>query len=172
MYNKYWIFVPVAAITMQSAYATNYFSVEQAQQAIFAGKTFTKAFVTLTDEQKNEIEHRSDVNVRHKEIQVWKVSGGGYFILDDVVGKHEFITYAIGLNNDGSVKNIEIMEYKETYGDQVRDKEWREQFVGKTASSQLKLDKDIKNISGATLSSRHVTDGVKRILATYEVALK
>jgi FMN-binding protein len=45
-----------------------------------------------------------------------------------------------------------------------------EQFVGKTASAPLKLDADIRNISGATLSSRHVTEGVRRLLATYEVA--
>jgi Na+-translocating ferredoxin:NAD+ oxidoreductase RnfG subunit len=44
--------------------------------------------------------------------------------------------------------------------------------VGKTSQSPLKLDRDIKNISGATLSCRHVTDGVKRLLAFYEVALK
>ena len=46
------------------------------------------------------------------------------------------------------------------------------QFVGKTSQSPLKLDRDIKNISGATLSCRHVTDGVKRLLAFYEIALK
>jgi hypothetical protein len=36
----------------------------------------------------------------------------------------------------------------------------------------LKLDSDIKNISGATLSCRHITDGVKRLLSFYEIALK
>jgi Na+-translocating ferredoxin:NAD+ oxidoreductase RnfG subunit len=51
-------------------------------------------------------------------------------------------------------------------------KKWRAQFVGKTSKSTLKLDSDIKNISGATLSCRHITDGVKRLLAFYEIALK
>jgi Na+-translocating ferredoxin:NAD+ oxidoreductase RnfG subunit len=100
------------------------------------------------------------------------VSGGGWFIVDEVVGKHEFITYAAGLNADGSVKQIEIMDYRETYGGQIRDQKWRAQFVGKTGKSTLKLDSDIKNISGATLSCRHITDGVKRLLAFYEIALK
>ena len=88
------------------------------------------------------------------------------------MGKHEFITYAVGLNANGSVKQIEVMDYRETYGGQIREETWRSQFVGKTARSTLKLDADIKNISGATLSCRHVTDGVKRLLAFYEVALK
>ena len=54
----------------------------------------------------------------------------------------------------------------------MRDASWRAQFVGKSANSQLELDADIKNISGATLSSKHVTDGVKRILQKYASSLK
>ena len=100
------------------------------------------------------------------------MSGGGWFIVDEVVGKHEFITYAVGLNANGSVKQIEVMDYRETYGGEIRNENWRAQFVGKTSQSPLKLDRDIKNISGATLSCRHVTDGVKRLLAFYEIALK
>jgi FMN-binding protein len=86
--------------------------------------------------------------------------------------EHEFITYAVGLNANGSVKQIEVMDYRETYGGEIRNENWRGQFVGKTSESPLKLDRDIKNISGATLSCRHITDGVKRLLAFYEIALK
>ena len=68
--------------------------------------------------------------MRNREEKVWKVEGGGWLIVDEVLGKHEFITYALGLNADGSVKQIEIMDYRETYGYQVRDAEWRAQFVG------------------------------------------
>ena len=165
------ICAPVAAIAIP-AYAATYLTVEQAQQAIFPGQKLARSFITLTNEQAREIERRSDANVRHKEIQLWKVDHGGFFIVDEVVGKHEFITYAVGLNADGTVKQIEIMTYRESYGYEVRNADWRAQFVGKNASAPLKLNKDIKNISGATLSCRHITDGVKRVLATYEVALK
>jgi Na+-translocating ferredoxin:NAD+ oxidoreductase RnfG subunit len=128
--------------------------------------------VKLTSVQRKAIEQATSVRVLHDEQQVWRVSGGGWFIVDEVVGKHEFITYAAGLAADGSVKQIEIMDYRETYGGQIRDQKWRAQFVGKTSKSALKLDSDIKNISGATLSCRHITDGVKRLLAFYEIAIK
>ena len=39
-------------------------------------------------------------------------------------------------------------------------------------TAHLKLDEDIQNISGATLSCRHLTDGVKRLLALYDLVLK
>jgi Na+-translocating ferredoxin:NAD+ oxidoreductase RnfG subunit len=137
----HWIWLPVAAIST-SAYATTYFSVEQAQHAIFPGATFTSTGQPNT----------------------WRTSNGGYFVVERVVGKHEYITVAIGINPNGTVKQIEIMDYRESYGYEVRDASWRAQFVGKSTSSPLQLGADIKNISGATLSSKHITDGVKRVL--------
>jgi Na+-translocating ferredoxin:NAD+ oxidoreductase RnfG subunit len=164
--------LPISALVAPSAFAVQYLTIDQAQRAIFPGKSFTVASVKLTSAQRKAIEQASGVRVLRDEQQVWRVSGGGWFIVDEVVGKHEFITYAAGLNADGSVKQIEVMDYRETYGGQIRDGKWRAQFAGKTARSTLKLDADIKNISGATLSCRHITDGVKRLLAFYEVALK
>ena len=164
--------LPISAIVAPSAFAVQYLTVDQAQKAIFPGKSFTAAPVKLTREQKKAIEQASGVRVLKDEQQVWRVSGGGWFIVDEVVGKHEFITYAVGLNADGAMKQIEVMDYRETYGGQIRDEKWRAQFVGKTGKSTLKLDADIKNISGATLSCRHVTDGVKRLVALYDVALR
>src|SRR5205814_4640715 len=163
---------PISALVVPSAFAVRYLTVDQAQQASFPGKSFTAAPVKLTSVQRKAIEQASGVGVLHDEQQVWRVRGGGWFIVDEVVGKHEFITYAAGLNLDGSVKQIEIMDYRETYGGQIRDQKWRAQFVGKTSKSTLKLDSDVKNISGATLSCRHITDGVKRLLAVYEIALR
>src|SRR5579884_417235 len=126
--NPYrWAWLPVAVIST-SAYATTYFSVEQAQHAIFPGATFTSA----------------------GQPDVWRASTGGLFIVDRVVGKHEYITYAIGLTPAGTVKQIEIMQYNESYGYEVRNAAWRAQFVGKSAASPLQLNADIKNISGAT----------------------
>jgi Na+-translocating ferredoxin:NAD+ oxidoreductase RnfG subunit len=42
---------------------------------------------------------------------------------------------------------------------------WRKQFRGKTADAPLQVGKDIRNISGATISSNSVTRGVKQALA-------
>ena len=145
------------AIFAPAAHAAVYLSVEQAQQAIFPGARFTMEALALPDAA-----HR----------KLWRVSEGGWFIVDAVLGKHELITYAVGLGADGSVRGVEILEYLESYGYQIHDAAWRRQFAGKTARDPLKLDQDIRNISGATLSCRHVTDGIKRLLGFYESALK
>jgi len=164
---------PTLVCTATSAsYATTYLTVDQAQRAIFPGARLTPADVTLTDAQRKAIERASGVRVRNVEQKVWKVEGGGWLILDEVLGKHEFISYALGLNADGSVKQVEVMDYRETYGHEIRNEKWRAQFVGKTNKSKLKRDDDIKNITGATLSCRHITEGVKRLLAFHELVLK
>ena len=166
-----WLALPVAVIS-SSAYASTYLTTEQAQQAIFPGKSLTAAFVTLSDAQAQAIEKATGVSVRDRQIRAWKVEDGGWFVLDEVVGKHEFITYAVGIDAAGGVKDIEILDYRETYGYQVRNADWRAQFVGKTAADPLKLNHDIHLISGATLSCKHVTEGVRRVLATYALVLK
>ena len=163
---------PVALVCAVPGHAAQYLTVEQAQQAIFPGASFTRADVTLSDEQKKQIEDASGADVRDRTQQVWKVEGGGWLIIDEVLGKHEFITYALGLDAAGAVKQIEVLDYRETYGSEIRDAKWRAQFTGMTSPSAPKLGKNIQNVSGATLSCRHLTDGVRRLLVFHDVALR
>jgi Na+-translocating ferredoxin:NAD+ oxidoreductase RnfG subunit len=166
-----WMLSPVALVS-SPAYAATYLTVEQAQAAMFPGAQLTRAFVTLTGEQVAAIEKETGVNVRTTEVQRWKSADGGSFIVDEVAGKHEFFTIAVALNADSRVRQIEIMDYKESYGCEVRDEAWRQQLTGKTSAASLSPGDDIKNISGATMSCRHVTDAVKRVLATYYIAIE
>ena len=161
----------VALVASTSGFATEYLTVAQAQQAIFPGATFTDITLRLTPDQVKVVAQKSGVRLRSPDIRVWRASTGGWFFVDEELGKHEFITYAVGLDAKGAVCEVEILVYKESYGQQVQTPQWLAQFTGKTAASPLKLDEDIKNISGATLSSRHVMEGVKRILAIHETAL-
>lgn len=163
----------VAAIVVPvGAHAKTFLSVEQAQQAMFGNASMTPAPLVLTSAQQDKLHDASSVSLPFDGRRVWKVAGGGWFVVDQVVGKHEFITYAVGIDATGKVKDIEILEYLESYGYEVADAAWRKQFVGKGADAPLKLGKDIDNIAGATLSSKHITDGVRRVMTMYDLALK
>jgi hypothetical protein len=164
--------LPAIVIFAGSAFATVYLTVEQAQSLLFPGATFEPFPITLTAEQAKAIERASGVNVRDKQLRAWRVSTGGWFIVDEVVGKHEFIPFVLGLDDRGAVKGVEILEYREAYGGQIREPRWLQQFAGRRPGTRLLLEKEIHNISGATLSCKHVTDGVTRLLATYEIALR
>jgi hypothetical protein len=166
------LLIPAAALVVAApVQATVYLTVTQAQQLMFPGAVLTPAFVTLSADQARAVEHDTGVDVLSRQLRIWRSSTGGWFIADQVVGKHDFIPIALALDADGAVKDVEILEYRETYGDQVRNAAWRAQFTGKTQAATLTLGKDIRNISGATLSCRHITDGVKRLLATWALVV-
>jgi Na+-translocating ferredoxin:NAD+ oxidoreductase RnfG subunit len=170
------LFIPLAVL-VAPAYAVEYLTVEQAQAQLFAGaRVFVQHDVTLSDEQRDAIKERAGVRQRSAKQAVWSAQREGeslgWFIADEVIGKHEFITYAVAISPQGSVLGIEIMSYRETHGGQVRDADWRNEFAGKTLADPLKLGKDIPNISGATLSCRNVTDGVKRLLVLHDLVLR
>lgn len=160
-----------ALVASTSGYATDYLTVEQAQQVMFPGATLVSTALTLSPAQVKAVAQKSGVKLRSAAVRIWAVTGGGWFFVDEVLGKHEFITYAVGLDATGAVRGVEILSYREAYGGQISQPKWRAQFTGKTAASPLKLDEDIANISGATLSCRHVMEGVKRVLAIHEIAL-
>jgi len=172
------IAVPVAVFSaVGTVHAIQYFSVEQAQRLMFGpGAQFQRRDLKLSKEVSREVEKASGVRMRLLDVPLWEVRENdkliGYFIVDEVYGKHEFITYAVALETDGRLRQIEILDYRETYGYQVRDSAWRAQFIGKTSADPLKFDEDIKNISGATLSCRHLTEGVRRLLAIYDRVLR
>ena len=173
-----WAAPPAIVVSIAApAHAVRYLSVEQAQKVAFPDATrFVEVHVIFTAADVASIERRSGQKVRARGQQVWRALVDdrivGFFVVDYVIGKHLVIDYAIALDPGGQVRHVEILEYRESYGGEISNRSWLAQFVGKTSRDPLELDQDIRNISGATLSSRHVTEGVKRVLALYETCLK
>ncbi len=94
----------------------------------------------------------------------------GRAVVEDVIGKSLPITYLLILAPDNRVRAIEILDYREAHGGEVRREKWRAQFAGLGASDEVKLGSDIRNIAGATLSCRALTDAVHDVLAIAAVA--
>ncbi|MBI2379811.1 MAG: FMN-binding protein [Gammaproteobacteria bacterium] len=151
--------------------ATSYLSAAEAQKLLWGDSPLHPVAVSLTEAQRSAIAETSGVRVRNAELRAWKTDSNGWFILDEVIGKHENIDLAVALTAEGKVKGIEILTYRETYGSEVRSPKWLAQFLGKGSAPKLELDRDIQNISGATLSCRHITDGINRLTATWELVL-
>lgn len=169
--------VVTGAVMPMPVLAAQYFTVEMVQKALFPdAQEFVRRPVNLTLEQRKFIEAASPTRTPFPDQGIWEAHRGGallgYVVVDQVYGKHEFITYATALTPDGAVKQIEIMDYRETYGYEVRNEKWRQQFVGKKFGAPVKVDADIQNIGGATLSSVHMAEGVRRILAIHQAVLK
>ena len=159
----------IATVPVSSpAWAKYYLTLEQAQSQLFPGASFTPAFVTLGDSEREAIVDDSQATVWNRDVKVWKVSTGGWFFIDQVLGRDDWISYAVALDEKGVVKGIEILECLENY-DQITLPAWRKQLVGKRHG---KMDvTSITSISGVTLSCEHVAEGVKRVLSTYALVI-
>ena len=165
----------VASVTASaSAFAVDYLSAEQAARLMFPDADRFEAREVVLDAAQLQSLAAQGIQPRS---QRWAASLAlqgskplGYVVTDAVVGKFELIGYAVGIGLDGAVRQIEILSYRESHGGEVRLPAWRRQFVGKTAASALRVGDDIANISGATLSCTHVTDGVRRIVAVVRAA--
>jgi hypothetical protein len=125
----------------------------------------------LTVEQSQKLSFPSATDFVPIGARAWKVAADGKtvgrYIVDHVIGKHLYIDYAVTLDAGGRIQRVDILQYREAYGGEVRDRSWLNQFVGKTSASTLRVGVDIRNISGATLSCQHLTEGIKRIVSRY-----
>ena len=157
--------------------AERFMSIEQAQKLCYpAADHFESRTVRFSPDQTKAIQAATGQRVPNKGNRTWSAWQGtnllGTLIFDQVLGKHEVIDYAVAIAPTGTVQRVEILEYRESHGSDIRGAKWREQFKGKTSQSKLKLNDDVYNISGATISCRHVTEGVRRVLATYELVIQ
>ena len=159
----------VGAAAPTSAFAVDYLSAEQAAKLMFPdADAFEARDFDLDAAQLQRLE-AGGVKARSAHWSTRAARRGdatlGYVVVDNVIGKVELITYAVGIGLDGSVRQVEILSYRESHGYEVRLPAWRRQFVGKGTAAPIKVGDDISNISGATLSCTHITDGVRRIVA-------
>ena len=92
----------------------------------------------------------------------------GYGVVDNVKGKTQLITYLVATKPDGTIADVDVLAYRESYGGEIAYDSFRKQFRNKTSSDEFQPGKDIKNVSGATISVRAITFGTKRIVATLD----
>lgn len=126
----------------------------------------------LTPDQKIRIQDRIGWKFPEESFRAFKAETDGkvdgYAVIQETIGKHRPITYIVGVTPQGKVFDVEIMVYRESKGSEVHRKRFNAQYEGKTAQDPISINKDIINITGATMSVRSVSAGVKRALVLVE----
>src|SRR5690349_19874416 len=124
--------------------------------------------IRLTPEKKNQIEERIGWKFPEQAFEVYIGETGaqvdGYAVVQNTIGKHKPMTYMVGVDGEGSVSNIELLVFRESRGSDVRKKRFNAQYEGKTVLDPVRINKDITNITGATMSVRSMSAGIKRVL--------
>ena len=146
-----------------------YLTDEQAAELMFPdSENVRREVMTLTPEQKAAIEAR--IKWRFPEqffvcfIGESKGKVDGWALVQHTIGKHKPMSYMVGVDPDGDVSNVELLIYREARGAEVRTKRFNFQYQGKDVRDPIRINRDIINISGATMSVRSMSAGVKRVL--------
>lgn len=146
-----------------------YLTEEQALKLLFPKSQQVRAeTLRLTPDQKARIQEKIGWKFPEESFRAFKAESNGkvdgYAVIQETIGKHRPITYIVGVTPDGKVSDIEILVYRESKGSEVRMKRFNSQYEGKTTLDPIRINKDIINITGATMSVRSVSAGVKRAL--------
>lgn len=127
-----------------------------------------KELIKLSPEKKVFIEERIGWKFPEESFEVYIGETGsqidGYAVVQNTIGKHKPMTYIVGIDNKGFVSDIELLVFREARGSEVRQKRFNAQYEGKSVLDPVRINKDIINISGATMSVRSMSAGIKRVL--------
>jgi Na+-translocating ferredoxin:NAD+ oxidoreductase RnfG subunit len=127
-----------------------------------------KELLSVPTDKKMMIEERIGWKFPETAFEVYIGETGaqvdGYALIQNTIGKHKPMTYMVGVDNTGHVLNVELLVFREARGSEVRTKRFNVQYEGKTVLDPVRINKDIINISGATMSVRSMTAGIKRVL--------
>jgi len=127
-----------------------------------------KDILRLSQDQKGVVEQRIGWKFPEDSFEVYVGETGtqvdGYALIQNTIGKHKPMTYMVGVDARGRVSNVELLVFREARGSEVRTKRFNVQYEGKTVLDPVRINKDIINITGATMSVRSISAGVKRVL--------
>ena len=146
-----------------------YFTEEEAAKVMFPeSENIHHETLTLTPKQKTLVEEHIGWKFPEHEFSVYigetKSKRDGYAIVQNTIGKHRPITYMVGVDAEGDVTNFEVLVYREARGNEIATKRFNYQYQGKDVRDPIRINRDIINISGATMSVRSASAGVKRVL--------
>lgn len=132
--------------------------------------------IVLGDEESERIEALTGEAVKARVVVLHTA-----YDADDVVLGHAHIdvhivrtkpeAFMIVLMPDGTVRSVRVLAFHEPL-DYLPTDRWYAQFAGKTKADALRVGRDVHGVVGATLSARAAADGVRRMLAYWEVLLR
>jgi len=166
------ILLSVLTFHCRSAEGVVYLTKERALHLAFpeAERIETRRIV-INKERKKRIEEGAHAPLlfSRKEVYLGMVKSKpvGYAFIHDVKGKSLPITFLLVIDPQGSVRRVEILAYRESHGGEIRYPHFLKQFLGKTSADPVRNQRDIRNISGATISCRAVADGVRTLLVLW-----
>ncbi|HSR66789.1 MAG TPA: FMN-binding protein [Acidobacteriota bacterium] len=145
---------------------------QEALKAAYPGAEFEAERVFLSEEQQSRAARLAGVEVPSALIARYLAHRKGRRVgrayVDTHVVRTKKETLLICLNPDGSVRRIETTAFLEP-PEYEAPQEWRRQYRDRQLNDDLNLNRSIRPLAGATLTTRAVNEAVRRVLAIDQV---
>ena len=128
--------------------------------------------ISLTKEEKSQLQNSlrrkiyEDFFIVYMGMKSGKVTG--YAMITEEIGKFHPYTFIVSVDLKGKINKIAILVYRESRGSDIAKKRFLYQFKGKSLKNKIRINKDIINISGATMSVVTMCKGVKKVLVVID----
>ena len=88
----------------------------------------------------------------------------GWAVELDEPGKNKPITFLAGIDSQGKVSDVYVLEFRDLFGSEIKRRSFLKQFRDKSVNDPLAVGRDIDAVTQATISSRAATTAVKKAL--------
>jgi transcriptional regulator of nitric oxide reductase len=151
-------------------------TLDDALQLAFPDAKTSRETLFLSDEERREIEVLCGQELPGGLATRFVARGDqgevqGYAYVDTHVVRTLPETVMVVIDPSGAVRRVEVVSFREPL-DYVPREGWYRQFDGEELDDDLQLKRDIRPVTGATLTARATTDAVRRVLAIHQVAEK
>ncbi len=157
-----------------AAWATVLITVDEALALAFPDSATERQTLFLSGEQRDRVAKDSGAEVSSSLATRYVARGAdgavrGWAYLDTHRVRTLPETVMVVLGADGTVRRVEVVTFREPLEYMPR-RGWYEQYEGQKLDDDLALKRDIRPVTGATLTARATTEAVRRVLAIHAVA--
>ena len=158
------------------SFAKVFYAKDEALKLAFpnADQVETRTFIMKDSEvQKAEQLARTRIASKLFTFYVGKKAGTivGYAAIDTHTVRTLPETFMVVLSPEGRVKTTLILAFHEP-PEYLASERWLKQFQGKELSSELGVGRGIAGIAGSTLTSHAMAQGIRKVLALFQILIK
>lgn len=144
---------------------------------LFPANSFAEVYITREEAAKNIFPSQEDYTTEKKDFDNQPVEVFTFFkegkvigwaVALDEMGKIKPITFLVGINAQGKVVDVYVLEYRDMFGSEIKRKSFMKQFKGKDSHDPIKIGKDIDAVTQATISSKAAAVVVRKSLKVIE----
>lgn len=158
------------------AYAVVFYAKDEALKLAFpeADQIETRTFILKDSElQRAQQMARTRIDSKLFTFYVGKKNRTvvGYAAIDTNTVRTLPETFMVVLSPEGQVRTTVVLAFHEP-PEYLPSERWLRQFDGKELSPELWVGRDIAGIAGSTLTANAVTQGIRKVLALFEILIK